>query len=77
VFLSKGSMIPLRRDDVVCQDSAGGGGFGDPLKRDPQQVLADVRLGYVSRAAAQREYGVVITDEGTMDEAATSQLRRH
>jgi N-methylhydantoinase B len=70
-------MIPLRRDDMVCQDSAGGGGFGDPLKRDPQQVLADVRLGYVSREAAKREYGVAITDEVTVDEAATSELRQH
>lgn len=76
VFLSKGSMIPLRRDDVVCQDSAGGGGFGEPFKRDPQQVLSDVRLGYVSRDAAQWEYGVVVSDKGDLDEAATAELRR-
>ena len=34
----------------------GGGGFGDPAERDPQRVARDVRLGYVSRAAAERDY---------------------
>jgi N-methylhydantoinase B len=39
----------------------GGGGYGDPLARDPQRVLDDVVNGYVSIEAAEREYGVVVT----------------
>ena len=38
----------------------GGGGWGDPLKRPPEQVLEDVLDEYVSRQAARREYGVVL-----------------
>jgi N-methylhydantoinase B len=38
----------------------GGGGYGNPLEREPERVLADVVDGYVSAEAAQREYGVVV-----------------
>jgi N-methylhydantoinase B len=53
-----------------------GGGYGDPLERDPARVLADVLDDYVSPASARAEYGVVI-DERTMtvDETATRALR--
>ena len=40
--------------------TAGGGGFGDPLERDPEQVLEDVIDDYVSVKRAERDYGVVI-----------------
>ncbi|MFB6310996.1 MAG: hydantoinase B/oxoprolinase family protein [Salinirussus sp.] len=55
---------------------AGGGGFGDPMERDPGAVLRDVRDGYVSIAAARESYGVVI-DEATMsiDQEATAAER--
>ncbi len=60
----------------------GGGGWGDPLQRDPAAVLRDVRDGYVSVAGAQSDYGVVVTGdpdtdpEGiAVDEAATTELR--
>jgi N-methylhydantoinase B len=50
----------------------GGGGFGDPLEREPQAVLDDVRNGLVSLDAAERDYGVVIDAErARVDEAAT------
>ena len=65
---------PLRPGDVFRLDTPGGGGFGDPFEREPERVLADVREGYVSRDAAERDYGVVIveTDGGfTVDAAAT------
>jgi len=42
-------------------DFGGGGGWGDPLLRDPQAVLDDVWDEYVSVGAALRDYGVVIT----------------
>jgi N-methylhydantoinase B len=64
----------LLRDDVVCMRTAGGGGYGDPLERDPERVAGDVAFGYVSREAAQRSYGVVL-GSGGVDVAATQALR--
>jgi N-methylhydantoinase B len=67
---------PLKEGDVFRLDTPGGGGFGDPLARDPAQVLADVGQGYVSMEAAERDYGVVIDKAGrAVDEAATARRR--
>jgi N-methylhydantoinase B len=60
--------------DVLHIHSPGGGGRGDPLVREPERVLLDVRRGYVSAAAAERDYGVVIRD-GALDLPATEALR--
>ncbi len=60
--------------DVVHIHSPGGGGRGSPLDREPERVLEDVERGYVTVAAAQRDYGVVIRD-GTIDAAATAARR--
>jgi len=46
----------------------GGGGYGDPLMREPERVLADVVNGYVSLEAAEREYGVIIRFTGKPDQ---------
>jgi N-methylhydantoinase B len=56
-FGSKAWGVELRDGDVVVQETAGGGGWGDPHKRERAQVERDVRLGYVSAKAAWREYG--------------------
>ncbi len=53
----------------------GGGGFGDPLKRAPARVAADVADGLVSREAAREVYSVVVTEDGEVDEAGTEGLR--
>ena len=56
----------------------GGGGWGDPLERDPDAVLKDVIGEYVSLDSAEGDYGVVIKEvdgENTLDEAATQALR--
>jgi N-methylhydantoinase B len=66
--------IPAGASYVMEQP--GGGGLGDPFKRDPARVAADVRAGMVSVAAARREYGVVVDAEGIIDVAATAALRR-
>ena len=50
--------------DVVVMQSAGGG-FGDPLARDPERVRRDVRAGYVSPERARHGYGVVLTAAAT------------
>ncbi|MEZ5884125.1 MAG: hydantoinase B/oxoprolinase family protein [Paracoccaceae bacterium] len=64
----------LQPGDVLEIRSAGGGGRGDPMTRAPWRVAQDVARGYVSVAAAKREYGVVIRN-GVVDEAATQALR--
>jgi len=61
--------------EVLANCSGGGGGWGDPRKRDPEKVLDDVRNGYVSVAGAKRDYGVIIDEETmTVDVAATARL---
>jgi N-methylhydantoinase B len=65
--------------DGFVIDTAGGGGFWHPFERDPERVLADVRSGYVSLEAAQRDYGVVVHQHGRrfqLDFEATAELRR-
>jgi N-methylhydantoinase B len=69
---------PLRQGDIFRLDTPGGGGHGDPLAREPQRVLDDIQEGYVSPAAAERDYGVVLRQDGgvlTVDEAATAARR--
>jgi N-methylhydantoinase B len=69
---------PLRQGDVFRLDTPGGGGYGDALAREPERVLADVREGTVSAAAAERQYGVVLKEDGgrwTIDEPATAARR--
>ncbi len=67
---------PLAAGDAFRLDTPGGGGYGDPLSRPPGRVLADVREGYVSAAAAARDYGVVLSRDGNnVNEDATKQKR--
>lgn len=67
--------ITLGRGDIYRHAMAGGGGFGDPLDREPERVRADVLDGKVSRAHARSAYGVVIDDDIRLDTAATQALR--
>ncbi|HUK07890.1 MAG TPA: hydantoinase B/oxoprolinase family protein [Stellaceae bacterium] len=74
VNLGNTDVVTTQPGDIVRIISSGAGGCGDPLKREPRRVLEDVRCGFVSRAKAQEEYGVVVRD-GAVDEAATQGLR--
>jgi N-methylhydantoinase B len=74
-LVSKVTGVALPSGRAVRLESPGGGGWGDPKTRDPDLVRRDVRLGYVSAEAAKREYGVVITNDGEVDQAATAALR--
>ena len=63
---------------VVRVVTTGGGGWGDPLEREPELVCADVSEGRVSPEAARADYGVVLVADGDdylVDEAATVRLR--
>ncbi|MBI1220034.1 MAG: hydantoin utilization protein B [Rhodobacteraceae bacterium] len=64
----------LQPGDVLEIRSAGGGGRGDPMAREPWRVAQDVARGQVSAASAARDYGVVLWD-GKVDEAATAARR--
>jgi N-methylhydantoinase B len=67
----------MEAQDVLVNNSGGGGGWGDPLRRDPQKVLADVRNDYVSLSSAREDYGVIIQpDTLELDLAATNALRQ-
>jgi N-methylhydantoinase B len=75
------SDVPLNSGDLFSRPTAGGGGHGDPLERDPDKVREDVIDGYVSIARAARDYGVVVRAidadlcEYEIDHAATERER--
>ena len=70
-----GHRTPMPADTEVISRHPGGGGWGDPLDRDAEAVRWDVVEQYVSRQAAQDDYGVVLTDDLVLDAAATEKLR--
>ena len=68
----------LRAGDTFRLDTPGGGGYGDPLAREAEHVLADVCEGVLSKEAAEHDYGVILRPAGrawAIDAAAT-QARR-
>jgi N-methylhydantoinase B len=67
---------PVEKGSIVMVRSAGGGGYGDPLERDPERVAHDVREGYVSATAARELYGLVLDQAGQVGSAATVTLRK-
>ena len=73
----EGAFIPVEAQDVVTITSGGGGGYGDPMDRDPEMVLEDVINEKVTEAGARRDYGVVVGPSGRkVDLEATALLRR-
>jgi N-methylhydantoinase B len=73
--LLKVNALPLGAGTTWELKTGGGGGFGDPLERDPGRVREDVLDGYVTRAGAKSDYGVVLRDDLTVDADATGRLR--
>ncbi|MDA1325442.1 MAG: hydantoinase B/oxoprolinase family protein [Proteobacteria bacterium] len=71
----KVSGFPLRPGDVVREETAGGGGYGDPLTRDPDDVARDVAQGYLTADQAMVRYGVALGDDGAPDMLATLAIR--
>jgi N-methylhydantoinase B len=72
---SKISGFLLRKGAVLSVQTAGGGGFGSPLKREPEHVLKDYLQGKVSPSKAKKDYGVVITLAKKINKQATKSLR--
>ena len=70
--------VPAPKGSVVRIKTTGGGGWGDPLAREPEKVAYDVECGLVTEAAARDDYGVVVQPNGvalTVDLPATQALR--
>jgi 5-oxoprolinase (ATP-hydrolysing) len=66
----------LKAGDTITIRVPSSGGYGDPLLRDPDKVLADVLDGFVTLESTARDYGVVIDQDAmTVDPAATRRLR--
>jgi N-methylhydantoinase B len=69
---------PVQAGEVIRIRTTGGGGWGDPLDRPVAEVVQDVEWGKVSIEGARRDYGVVLTFDGTLatvDTGATDELR--
>ena len=74
-------LVELQPGEWICGREAGGGGYGDPLERDPERVRHDVLEGWVSAAQARETYGVVLAGEDksrslAVDAVATAALRK-
>ena len=74
-FGPKPGLMEMTNRDVFAVTWQGGGGWGDPLEREPQAVARDLAAGWVSAQAAKEIYGVV-TKDGTLDDEATAVRRR-
>ncbi|HXQ50076.1 MAG TPA: hydantoinase B/oxoprolinase family protein [Stellaceae bacterium] len=70
-----GAHRPVPAHSEVIVRTGGGGGWGDPMERDPERVRADVLEEFVSAEAARRDYGVVLGKDLALDLAATAALR--
>lgn len=70
------TLTSMGRDDAYFFTSTGGGGYGDPLERDPARVLRDFQNFLVTREGARAMYGVVLSDDGTsVDLQASAKAR--
>jgi 5-oxoprolinase (ATP-hydrolysing)/N-methylhydantoinase A len=72
-----GDLVSLTsRDEIAEVVLAGGAGFADPLERPLARVADDIVDGYVTARAAAQDYGVVVTGDGAIDEAASRANRQ-
>ena len=67
--------VSLDAGDIVDVFTTGGGGYGDPRRRDPEALAADVRGEVISPEQAESVYGAVLCEDGSVDVAATRETR--
>jgi N-methylhydantoinase B len=63
-LIEKEKGLALKPGDVLCVETGGGGGYGPPRLRSPEAIQRDLDAGYVSRDAAERDYGVAVEADG-------------
>lgn len=68
--------IILKPGEKIISYSAGGGGYGPPIERPAVHLKNDVEEGWISKQRAYEVYGVVLREDGSIDETATSERRR-
>ena len=73
---SKVDNVRVVEGDRIVFRTAGGGGWGDPLEREPERVRADVRRRLMSAEMAERDYGVVLTGDARDIDFAATEARR-
>lgn len=66
--------VPVKEGDLLHYITWGGGGWGDPLERDPEIVGLEIRQGLVTPEGA-KHYGVIVDENGVVDADATDKLR--
>jgi N-methylhydantoinase B len=69
------AQVRLEDGERIVSVSCGGGGYGNPLERDPDKVRQDVNEGWISRGRAEQIYGVVLTESSEINAAATARRR--
>lgn len=67
----------LHAGDVIRHEQAGGGGYGDPLRRDPRRVAADVADGKISPGFAERNFGVILLPDSFEPDLTAIKFRRN
>ena len=72
---SKFTNVRLHKGDLVRITSPSGGGYGNPLERDPNLVCDDLNQGLLSREEAKNLYGVLVNNDNSLDEDSTNKLR--
>ena len=68
----------MREGDLIANYSSSGAGYGDPLERDPEEVLRDLRRGIISFKVSQQVYKVVFSDRraSQLDSEKTAEARK-
>jgi N-methylhydantoinase B len=65
----------VRTGDILVMESAGGGGWGDPLEREPERVMNDLEAGLITPERAASVYGIVRKADGDVDAMGTAERR--
>jgi N-methylhydantoinase B len=74
--VSKMVGIKISKGQHLRLETPGGGGYGNPFERDPEAVVVDISRGYISAAAAEQDYGVVLEKDGSVNQPKTDELRK-
>jgi len=75
--LLKANGLSIKKGTVLTTYTGGGGGFEEPLEREPESVLNDVKNRYVSIEKAKEDYKVSITSDLKIDQKLTDELRKN